>query len=298
MFGSFFCSSAFAVVPSIVYGLMSVSLTFASQAIYYHFHISTLTVLLIRSLFTCLFGFCWLAVFYKSSKMALTEIGRYIKNYKLIAVLFLPSITTCFWYIGISKININIAILISFLQPILVIVIGKISQKSPVSYGMLFSVLVSFFGVITYLGLDFKAFNSAIWILICVAAARAFYQVLVKKALSSNCVPLPMIMFLVNLLNTILLSFKAGEALSINPKAIPLVLLVLSFSLLYNICYFAAVKLTKHLSSIQGYDFLRIAYSALFSYVLYHEVLSYQEVLGVAIVIASNIYSYIHNSKK
>lgn len=278
----------------ILNGFLSVYLTVLAKQAKIMYNISPSTILFIRSVFVfTVFGI--ILSISKKGGGVISYIKSNIKNYSIIYLILSPGMLAYCWYMAISNVEINVAILITFLQPIL------ISLVSPKILGTKFNkksftiLLCCFIGVIFYISLSVCSYSKMYLLVGIVVVGRTLYNLFAQKN-TDNKLPFIQLIMLSNGFMSILLISQFRNISSIPPESYYIIINILICALIYHLSYFAAVYFTN-IVGLQVYEFLRIIYAACLGYIMFNETINLNMFIGITIVLCLNIYNYKFNKK-
>jgi drug/metabolite transporter (DMT)-like permease len=209
-----------------------------------------------------------------------------------ILLIFLTSfcyiIATYCWHIGVSKVLINNAVIISFFVPVIVTFMSKVFLKERLNYVLLLSLLICFGAAIFLYKPVITQFNNGYIILLIDVFAYSITTIF-RKPIATKLGTI-FIIFLANLMMLPISISLSSKPFIIFHSSNTLILPLLAVGLIYCIEILISTKCTTliAISKLQPVKFLRIVFSILLSYLLLYETPTNNQIIAFVLIVLAN----------
>jgi len=209
-----------------------------------------------------------------------------------ILLIFLTSscyiVATYCWHLGVSKVPVNNAVIISFLVPVIVAFMSKVFLKEKLNYVLLLSLLMCFTATILIYKPAIMQFNNGYIILLIDVIAYSIATIF-RKPIATKLGTI----FIIFLANVIMLPFSfafSAKPFTIFNNSNLTIILILSVALIYCIEILISTKCTTliAISKLQPIKFLRIVFSILLSYFMLHEMPTNTQMIAFIVILLAN----------
>jgi drug/metabolite transporter (DMT)-like permease len=202
-----------------------------------------------------------------------------------------------FWVLCLKYIPINEATALSYLTPLITVFLGVITFRERFSKHVLCSIVLGIIGMyimlkpfqndVLWTGVIFAFISSAMW---------AIHDTIIKSQTNKETPWLYQAHTVFSVVSLILLPFALHKWSPISIKYAMLCLLLGGLTLLNQFFLIKAISKSK-LVNLAPISFLRLAFTAAMAYFIFGEIISYEGIIGVAIVLISSSLM-VRNAKK
>jgi len=202
-----------------------------------------------------------------------------------------------FWVLCLKYIPINEATALSYFTPLITVALGVISFRERLSKHVLFSMILGLIGMyiilkpfqnsVLWTGVIFAFISSAMW---------AIHDTIIKFQTNKETPWIHQAHTIFSVVSLILLPFALHQWHPIDIKYAVLCLLLGGLTLLNKFFLITAISKSQ-LVNLAPIAFLRLAFTAAMAYVVFGEIISYEGVIGVIIILLSTSLM-VRNAKK
>ena len=216
---------------------------------------------------------------------------KVIKGFKENLKIIIVAPAALLKFIAIAHISPKNAMAISFLTPVIVTILSFVTLKEEFKVKDLFTkyiwMLLSFIGVLVFIGSDFTFSMFAYTLMLIHIGGKAFFHIFTKQ-LSKNSYTVLFYGVLYNSIFTITTSiWRKKSGLDLQMVFDPIILFIGSFSVICQFALIQSYKIAKKISLLQNLDYSRIMFSSIGAYFILSEKIKGREWLGMIIVLYS-----------
>jgi len=199
------------------------------------------------------------------------------------------------WFEAISMTSLPKATALSFTSPIFTIIVAVFLLKEKLTLLRLLSVIIGFIGVLIIIRPGFASFGLGSYMVLFSTLLWSFAAIIIKK-LSETESPL-LIVFYMNLMMLILVApflFIYWQDIKISDLKWLFLL-----GLTSNMSHYALAKALSlaDISVIMPFDFIRLIFVSIFSYILFNDVTTIYDIIGSLVILTIVFYTAFNESK-
>jgi drug/metabolite transporter (DMT)-like permease len=231
----------------------------------------------------------------------LKHLKKVVKNFTANFKMALGAPAAILKFMAIQYISPKNAMVISFLTPVAVTILSVVTLKETQSkkdFQRYAWMLLSFIGVVVFIGVDFAFSIYAYFLMLMHISAKAFIHIFTKQLGKDKYLLLFYNVFFNSALTIGVLLYSKVNPFSFEMLFHPIVLTMGVVSVLCQFALIEAYRVTSKISLLQNLDYSRIIFSCLGAGIILSESLKNRELLGIAIIFISIISSEKKEIKK
>lgn len=203
---------------------------------------------------------------------------------------------TLSWFYALSAVEAVNCIAISCLTPIFILLLAKISLKEELTKEIILLAVIAFAGALLIIAPNPQGFNSQSLFAVLTAFLWALNSIFTKKYLAPQHKAITIFFITAIILSLVALPYVLLKPHTINTAQF---LFLTAITIIFDIANILLIWVFSRgkLVLVAPFDLLRVVFTTLFSSFMLHEVISYNAVAGIAVILIANSLSMLYGRK-